>query len=218
MADVFVGSPLVRFNAGGLWVAERWEISPLSPARLRRVIAGGRRLRGRTGCCRANSSNRMFRASIVRRRRLAASGTERSDGHLPVIIRRCAAVEAGADVDAGASARPDGTALSDKASSRLRSRLHHRRLQTSLIDTRRTDGKVRQEYVASLGSAGFGVLTFWARMRSFSRLAELLARRCFQRSRDLLAMGSQDEPAAIGSPRAADERDQHALFEPSQCA
>jgi hypothetical protein len=48
---------------------------------------------------------------------------------------------------------------SDKASSRevvphmhVRSRLHHRRLQISLIDTRRVDGKVRQEHVASLGS------------------------------------------------------------------
>ena len=50
------------------------------------------------------------------------------------------------------------------------------------------------------------------RMRSFRRLAGLLARRCFQRPRDLLAMGSQDEPAAVGSPRAADERDQHALL------
>jgi hypothetical protein len=34
----------------------------------------------------------------------------------------------------------------------IRSRRHHRRLQISLIDTRRIDGKVRQEHVASLGS------------------------------------------------------------------
>jgi hypothetical protein len=39
-----------------------------------------------------------------------------------------------------------------------------------------------------------------------------------QRSRDLLAMGSQNEPAAIGSHRAIDERDQHALFKPGQRA
>ena len=44
----------------------------------------------------------------------------------------------------------------------VRSRLHHRRLQISLIDTRRVDGKVRQEHLASLGSvavqAGEGVV------------------------------------------------------------
>lgn len=34
----------------------------------------------------------------------------------------------------------------------IRSRLQHRRLQISLIDTRRIDGRVRQEHVASLGS------------------------------------------------------------------
>jgi hypothetical protein len=34
----------------------------------------------------------------------------------------------------------------------IRSRLHHQRLQISLIDTRRIDGKVRQEHIASLGS------------------------------------------------------------------
>jgi hypothetical protein len=34
----------------------------------------------------------------------------------------------------------------------IRSRLHHRRLQISLIDTRRIDGRVRQEHVAALGS------------------------------------------------------------------
>jgi hypothetical protein len=34
----------------------------------------------------------------------------------------------------------------------VRSRLQHQRLQISLIDTRRIDGKVRQEHVASLGS------------------------------------------------------------------
>jgi hypothetical protein len=39
-----------------------------------------------------------------------------------------------------------------------------------------------------------------------------------QRPRDLLAMGSQDEPAVIGSHRAVDERDQHALFKPAQRA
>ena len=32
----------------------------------------------------------------------------------------------------------------------IRSRLHHRRLQISLVDTQRADGKVRQEHVASL--------------------------------------------------------------------
>jgi hypothetical protein len=34
----------------------------------------------------------------------------------------------------------------------IRARLHRRRLQISLIDTRRVEGKVRQEHVASLGS------------------------------------------------------------------
>jgi hypothetical protein len=34
----------------------------------------------------------------------------------------------------------------------IRSRLHHRRLQISLVETRRIDGKVRQQHVASLGS------------------------------------------------------------------
>jgi hypothetical protein len=34
----------------------------------------------------------------------------------------------------------------------IRSRLHRRRIQVSLIDTRRVDGKVRQEHIASLGS------------------------------------------------------------------
>jgi hypothetical protein len=34
----------------------------------------------------------------------------------------------------------------------IRARQHHQRLQISLIDTRRLDGKVRQEHIASLGS------------------------------------------------------------------
>jgi hypothetical protein len=48
----------------------------------------------------------------------------------------------------------------------IRSRLHHRRLQISLVDTRRVDGKVRQEHVASLGSippdmTAVDRVTFW---------------------------------------------------------
>jgi hypothetical protein len=53
---------------------------------------------------------------------------------------------------------------------------------------------------------------------SFLRLAELLAPHFSQSPRDLLAVGSQDEPAAIGSECAADGRNQHAVFEPSQRA
>jgi hypothetical protein len=58
----------------------------------------------------------------------------------------------------------------------IRSRLHHRRLQISLIDTRRNDGEVRQEHVASLGSVppDPGVqdrLAFWTKVHP--RLARL---------------------------------------------
>ena len=34
----------------------------------------------------------------------------------------------------------------------VRARLHRRRIQISLVDTRRGDGKVQQEHIASLGS------------------------------------------------------------------
>jgi hypothetical protein len=34
----------------------------------------------------------------------------------------------------------------------VRARLHRRRIQISLVDTHRVDGKVRQEHIASLGS------------------------------------------------------------------
>jgi hypothetical protein len=34
----------------------------------------------------------------------------------------------------------------------IRARLQHRRIQLSLVDTRRVDGKVRQQHIAALGS------------------------------------------------------------------
>jgi hypothetical protein len=51
----------------------------------------------------------------------------------------------------------------------IRSHLHHRRLQISLIDTRRVDGKVRQEHVASLGSISHDMavqdrVAFWTQV------------------------------------------------------
>jgi hypothetical protein len=58
----------------------------------------------------------------------------------------------------------------------IRSRLHHRRLQISLVDTHRVDGKVRQEHVASLGSippdmTAADRVTFWTQVHP--RLARL---------------------------------------------
>jgi hypothetical protein len=51
----------------------------------------------------------------------------------------------------------------------VRARLHRRRIQISLVDTRRVDGKVRQEHIASLGSVPPEItpadrLAFWTQV------------------------------------------------------
>jgi hypothetical protein len=58
----------------------------------------------------------------------------------------------------------------------IRARLHRRRIQISLVDTRRVQGKVRQEHVASLGSVPPDMtpadrLAFWTQVHP--RLARL---------------------------------------------
>jgi hypothetical protein len=57
----------------------------------------------------------------------------------------------------------------------IRSRLHHRRLQISLIDTRRVEGKVRQQHVASLGSIPPG-MTVQDRVKFWTQLHPRLSR------------------------------------------
>jgi hypothetical protein len=58
----------------------------------------------------------------------------------------------------------------------VRARLHRRRIQISLVDTRRVEGKVRQEHIASLGSVPPEMtpadrLAFWTQVHP--RLARL---------------------------------------------
>jgi hypothetical protein len=58
----------------------------------------------------------------------------------------------------------------------IRARLHRRRLQISLIDTRRVGGKVQQEHIATLGSVPPDMtpadrVAFWTKVHP--RLARL---------------------------------------------
>jgi hypothetical protein len=56
----------------------------------------------------------------------------------------------------------------------VRARLHRRRTQISLLDTRRVDGKVRQEHIASVGSFPSEMtpadrLAFWTQVHGCRR-------------------------------------------------
>jgi hypothetical protein len=87
-----------------------------------------------------------------------------------------------------------------------RTRLKHRRLQISLVDTRRVDGKVRQQHIAALGSVPPNMtaadrLAFWD--QAYERLARL-GNRLGKDGRDKII----NEIAARVPPLTEAERDE----------
>jgi hypothetical protein len=57
----------------------------------------------------------------------------------------------------------------------IRARLQHRRIQISLVDTRRAGGKVRQQHIAALGSVP-PKMTVADRLAFWERVSERLSK------------------------------------------
>ena len=57
----------------------------------------------------------------------------------------------------------------------IRARLEHRRIQISLVDTRRAGGKVRQQHIAALGSVP-PKMTVADRLAFWERVSERLSK------------------------------------------